>query len=60
MRYEWSGDNEVTMRGFTNGIKQQHMKAEAFKKAQMAIKEDNPNPYFWAPFIMIDLFYDIG
>lgn len=29
-------------------------KAEAFKKAQMAIKEKHPNPYFWAPFIMID------
>lgn len=43
VRYEWSGDNEVTMRGFTNGIEQQHMKftaTENTSKRKTFISED--------------------
>ena len=53
----WNVDDEVTselMKLFYVNWLSSGNKAEAFKKAQMAIKEQHPNPYYWAPFVMID------
>ena len=53
----WNVNDDVTSKlmklFYTNWISGDS-KAEAFKKAQLAIKEQYSNPYFWAPFVMID------
>jgi hypothetical protein len=49
----WSVDDQATgmlMEHFYHNLRQGMGKAEALRKAQLAMMEEYPNPYYWAAF----------
>lgn len=54
----WSVNDSTTEKLMTNfytyWIDQKIPKQEAFKKAKLKLKESHPEPFYWAPFILIE------
>lgn len=53
----WEVSDAVTQKlmiSFYENLLKGYPKYEAFKKAQQSVREKEPNPYFWAAFVMMD------
>ncbi|MDP6453077.1 MAG: CHAT domain-containing protein, partial [SAR202 cluster bacterium] len=51
----WKVNDEVTtvlMQEFYQRLRDGKTKAAALREAMLAVKEDRPHPYFWAPFVL--------
>ncbi|NJL15037.1 MAG: CHAT domain-containing protein, partial [Microscillaceae bacterium] len=53
----WSVADEATQRlmslFYENWLGKKQSKREAFKNAQLALKAEYPEPYFWGAFVMV-------
>jgi CHAT domain-containing protein len=52
----WQVDDELTselMSRFYSELKSGTQKIEALNRAQTAIRQKNPNPYYWAGFVLV-------